>query len=67
MLSLADRLDAHIIMQREVGYRRAMQAAGLAERARVLRLPVDATTQRHALAAYIDATDRPRQSSVGAI
>ena len=29
MLSLADRLDVHVIMQREVGYRRAMQAAGL--------------------------------------
>jgi LacI family transcriptional regulator len=59
MLSLADRLDVHVIMQREVGYRRAMQAAGLADRARVLRLPVDATAQRPVLATYIDATDRP--------
>jgi LacI family transcriptional regulator len=59
MLSLADRLDVHIIMQREVGYRRAMQAAGLADQARVLRVPVEAAAQRQTLAAYIDAPDRP--------
>lgn len=59
MLSLADRLDVHIVMQREIGYRRAMQKAGLADQVRVVRVPVDAAAQREALAAYMDAPDRP--------
>jgi LacI family transcriptional regulator len=59
MLSLEGRLDVHIIMQREAGFHRAVAAAGLSERVRILRVPVDAAAQRLVLADYIDAPDRP--------
>jgi LacI family transcriptional regulator len=59
MLSLAERFEAHVVMQREAGYRGAMQAAGLGDRARVTRLPADAGARGRALADWLDAADRP--------
>jgi LacI family transcriptional regulator len=59
MLSLADRFEAHVAVQREAGYRRAMEAAGLGDRARVTRVPAEAGERRRALAAWLEAPDRP--------
>ena len=59
MLSLSNRFDAHVAMQREIGYRRAMQAAGFADRVRVLRVPTEVAERRRALAGYLTAPDRP--------
>jgi LacI family transcriptional regulator len=59
MLTLVDRFEAHVAVQREAGYRGAMQAAGLGERVRVTRVPAEAGERRRALADWLEAADRP--------
>jgi LacI family transcriptional regulator len=57
MLSLADRSEGEVSMQRELGYRRAMAAAGLPEGG-ILRLPRGGVRCPDELAAWLDAPDR---------
>lgn len=51
---------ADVAPQRELGYRRAMAAAGLADRVRVLRLPQFGAPRDHAIHQILTSADRPR-------
>jgi LacI family transcriptional regulator len=51
---------ADVSPQRELGYRRAMAAAGLADQVRVLRLPQFGTPREQVIRQILTAPDRPR-------
>ena len=59
MLTLAERSESDVSTQREIGYRRAMTAAGFADRIRVAEVGRSEAEQMPALARWLDATDRP--------
>ena len=60
MLTLADRSESDVSIQRKIGYRRAMTAAGLADRIRVAEVGRSEAEQRPALARWLAAPDRPK-------
>jgi LacI family transcriptional regulator len=59
MLTLAERSESDVSTQRRIGYRRAMAAAGLADRIRVTEVGRSEAEQLPALARWLDAPDRP--------
>lgn len=63
MISLepTDTSATNVSDQREIGYLAAMQAAGLADRARITQMPLDRTPViTDILRSYLTAPDRPR-------
>ena len=58
MLSLSERAEGEVSTQREIGFRRALAAAGLPE-GRVARLPRGGVRCEAELAAWLDAPERP--------
>jgi LacI family transcriptional regulator len=59
MLTLAERSESDLSTQRMIGYRRAMGAAGLADRIQVMEVGRSETEQLPALARWLAAPDRP--------
>jgi LacI family transcriptional regulator len=59
MLALSDRADPDVSTQRRIGYRRAMTAAGLADRIRVAEVGRSEADQLPALHRWLAAPDRP--------
>jgi LacI family transcriptional regulator len=55
-----DRDIADVAPQRELGYRKAMLAKGLATQARVIALPHNGTPRDMAIRALLESRDRPR-------
>jgi LacI family transcriptional regulator len=59
MLTLSERSESDVSTQRRIGYERAMNAAGLADRVRVAEVGRSEAEQMPALARWLEASDRP--------
>ncbi|TCU07830.1 LacI family DNA-binding transcriptional regulator [Rhizobium sullae] len=62
MLSLGAR-EGHkvsVVHQREIGYRRAMQRAGLGSLAPIFHIPVNSPKREQAMRSFLARSDRPR-------
>jgi len=59
-LLLSDQHGNNVAVRREDGYRRAMTAAGLSDRARILRVPREGAEAHRLIAGLLEGTNRPR-------
>jgi LacI family transcriptional regulator len=59
MLSLVERSESDVSTQRKIGYRRAMAAAGLADRIQITEVGRSESDQLPALARWLDDPGRP--------
>lgn len=53
-------VPSEVVVQREAGYHQAMHDAGLAEHARIFRLPPPGEDRTEARASFLSSKDRPR-------
>ncbi|MDP8997986.1 MAG: LacI family transcriptional regulator [Pseudomonadota bacterium] len=62
MLSLVtdDPLSTNVVSQREIGFRKAMQRAGLSSDEKISRLSFDAQLHRNEVATFLKSDKRPR-------